>query len=118
VVPRGLTQRNASKAFPSQADTLTGGEDPSLSERSNPSNSGGFSGQMPRPVTSGPVFQLLQDKYRVIAELGKGGMATVYLAVHCAPGGFQRLQVVKRLKPQLADDAEFLSMFVDEARLA
>jgi serine/threonine protein kinase len=57
-------------------------------------------------------------KYRPIAELGRGGMATVYLAASQGPRGFTKLVVVKELKEEFANDAEFATMFVDEARLA
>src|SRR5689334_22978828 len=57
-------------------------------------------------------------KYRLIAELGHGGMAEVYLAVVRGPAGFNKLVVVKQIRPQLAEDPEFLTMFLDEARLA
>jgi serine/threonine-protein kinase len=57
-------------------------------------------------------------KYRLIAELGHGGMAEVYLAVSQGPAGFNKLVVVKQIRPQLATDPEFLTMFLDEARLA
>jgi serine/threonine-protein kinase len=57
-------------------------------------------------------------KYRVITELGRGGMATVHLVLVRGPGGFNKLQVVKRLRPALAADPDFLKMFLEEARLA
>ncbi|HTJ81058.1 MAG TPA: serine/threonine-protein kinase, partial [Polyangiaceae bacterium] len=57
-------------------------------------------------------------KYRIIAKLGQGGMATVYLSVVPGPAGVNKLLVVKLLKEDLADDADFISMFVNEARLA
>jgi eukaryotic-like serine/threonine-protein kinase len=57
-------------------------------------------------------------KYRLIAELGHGGMAEVYLAVSGGPAGFNKLVVIKQIRPQLAEDPEFLGMFLDEARLA
>ena len=57
-------------------------------------------------------------KYRVIAELGSGGMADVYLAVAEGLGGFAKLQVIKRLKREMQDDGDMLTMFLDEARLA
>lgn len=60
----------------------------------------------------------LVGRYRIIAELGRGGMANVYLAVAEGLGGFAKLQVVKRLKADLRDDPEMLGMFLDEARLA
>src|SRR5436190_13534859 len=57
-------------------------------------------------------------KYRLLAELGRGGMATVYLAAQSGPGGFQKLVVVKELHPELAQELEFRDMFLDEARIA
>src|SRR5438034_9470270 len=45
-------------------------------------------------------------------------MATVYLARLVGVGGFQRLFAIKRLHPHLANDSEFIQMFLDEARLA
>src|SRR5262245_49728159 len=57
-------------------------------------------------------------KYRLIASLGHGGMADVFLVVVPGPAGFNKLQVVKRLRSGFADDPEHVSMFLDEARLA
>src|SRR5580692_7078687 len=61
--------------------------------------------------------QDLAGKYRLIAELGQGGMATVYLAVAMGNSGFRKLAVVKLLRPEFAVDEEFIQMFLDEARL-
>lgn len=58
------------------------------------------------------------NKYIPLFELGRGGMGNVILAVIQGPGGFNKLQVVKRLRPDLAQNPEFLSMFLDEARLS
>ncbi len=59
-------------------------------------------------------------KYRLLAELGHGGMADVFLAVQAGPvgSGFSKLTVIKRLRRNLADEPEFVSMLVDEARIA
>lgn len=59
-------------------------------------------------------------KYRLIAELGHGGMADVFLAVQAGPlgSGFRKLTVVKRLRQNLAEEPEFVAMLVDEARIA
>jgi phosphate transport system substrate-binding protein len=57
-------------------------------------------------------------KYELIAILGHGGMADVYLAVSRGPAGFNKLVVVKRLRPELAADPGFRAMFHDEASLA
>jgi serine/threonine-protein kinase len=57
-------------------------------------------------------------KYQLIAELGHGGMAQVFLALASGPAGFNKLVVIKQIRAQFAEDPEFLSMFLDEARLA
>ncbi|MDB4938376.1 MAG: serine/threonine protein kinase, partial [Labilithrix sp.] len=57
-------------------------------------------------------------KYQLIAEIARGGMGIVYLAVASGPGGFSKLFVVKELKPELVEEATFLDMFLEEARLA
>jgi len=57
-------------------------------------------------------------KYRVIAKLGQGGMARVLLTVASGKAGFEKLLVVKELREELAYEPEFLTMFLDEARLA
>jgi serine/threonine-protein kinase len=61
---------------------------------------------------------ILAGKYRMIAELGRGGMAEVNLAVASGPAGFNKLVVIKQLRQNLSDDPDFLNMFLDEARLA
>jgi serine/threonine-protein kinase len=58
------------------------------------------------------------DRYELIAELAAGGMATIYLARIGGAGGFQRFVAIKRLHPHLAHEADFVEMFLDEARLA
>src|SRR5260370_41641923 len=57
-------------------------------------------------------------KYKLLAELGRGGMANVYLAVARGPRGFNKLLVLKSLRSDLAGDPELLSMFLEAARLA
>src|ERR1700722_1664996 len=57
-------------------------------------------------------------KYQLLAVLGRGGMADVFLSLSRGPMGFNKLVVVKRLRGSLADDTSFRNMFLDEARLA
>jgi hypothetical protein len=57
-------------------------------------------------------------RYELLTQLGEGGMARVYLAVSRGPVGFNKLVVVKQMRPELASDAEFLGMFSEEARIA
>jgi serine/threonine-protein kinase len=58
------------------------------------------------------------DRYELIGEIASGGMATVYLARLTGVGGFQRFVAMKRLHPHLANEKEFVEMFLDEARLS
>src|SRR5258706_10071524 len=65
-----------------------------------------------------PVARTTIGKYRIIAELGRGGMAHVYLACLQGPSDFNKLVVLKLLRPMFANDPELRGMFFDEARLA
>jgi serine/threonine-protein kinase len=57
-------------------------------------------------------------RYVLHGEIAAGGMATVHLGRLLGPAGFSRTVAIKRLHPQFAKDPEFVSMFLDEARLA
>ncbi len=57
-------------------------------------------------------------RYSVVGKLAQGGMAEVYLARQVGPAGYQKLVVIKRVRPHLANDQDFVGMFVNEARLA
>jgi len=50
-------------------------------------------------------------------RLGLGGMAEVYVAQRAGPRGFAKRFAVKRILPELAQDARFVAMFCDEARI-
>ncbi len=56
--------------------------------------------------------------YQLIKRLAMGGMAQIYLARQHGPEGFEKLLVVKRILPHLAENQEFVRMFLDEARIA
>src|SRR3954451_1865397 len=69
--------------------------------------------------TDGALGASSFGKYRLIASLGQGGMANVYLAVVLGPAGFNKLLVVKALREDvLGNSEEFVHMFLDEARLS
>lgn len=57
-------------------------------------------------------------KYTLIAKIGHGGMAEVYLAARRGPAGFAKLCVLKRLHAHLEEERSLVAMFLDEARLA
>jgi len=57
-------------------------------------------------------------RYELLGTLGTGGMATVHLARIAGEAGFQRLFAIKVLHAHLAGESGFISMFLDEARIA
>ncbi|MEJ7730571.1 MAG: serine/threonine-protein kinase [Polyangiaceae bacterium] len=57
-------------------------------------------------------------RYELLGEIAEGGMASVHLGRMTGTAGFERLVAVKVLHPHLAKDPDFVSMFLDEARLA
>jgi serine/threonine protein kinase len=57
-------------------------------------------------------------RYRLLRRLAIGGMAEIFLAHARSVQGFEKLVVLKRILPQYAENAEFVRMFFDEARLA
>lgn len=61
---------------------------------------------------------VIAGKYTLLRRLGHGGMAEVFLARQMSEGGFEKLVVLKRILPHLAGGAEFVNMFLDEARVA
>ena len=61
------------------------------------------------------IGQTLDDKYSVERELGRGGMGTVYLAMHL---GTERPVAVKIISPQFMKRPEFVERFRREARAA
>lgn len=67
---------------------------------------------------SKPPPEVIVGRYALYRKIASGGMATVYLARLLGPVGFSRTVAIKRLLPQFARDPEFVTMFLDEARLA
>ena len=86
--------------------------------------SGDSPGGHPNPTTQGSVADgraagtYFLGRYRVVDEIGIGGMASVHLARMDGPGGFQKWVAIKRIHPHLVEDQTFIHMFLDEARIA
>ena len=70
------------------------------------------------PAGAGQLLGKRLGKYEILALLALGGTAEIYLARIGGAAGFEKYVVVKCLHDHLADDAEFVKMFLDEARLA
>ncbi len=65
---------------------------------------------MKRPIPFG--------KYYLLERINVGGMAEVFKAKTYGVEGFERLLAVKRILPNIAEDEEFINMFIDEAKIA
>ena len=55
--------------------------------------------------------------YELFQQIATGGMAEIHLARQTGFSGFNRLVIIKRMLPQLAVRPDFVTMFLDEARL-
>src|SRR5687767_3677707 len=71
-------------------------------------------GSVPQLSTRGRPF----GRYVMYDEIAAGGMATVHFGRLRGERGFSRTVAIKRLHPQYARDPDFVSMLVDEARIA
>ncbi|MGH7328544.1 MAG: serine/threonine protein kinase, partial [Polyangiaceae bacterium] len=60
----------------------------------------------------------LGGRYTLHGEIAAGGMATVHIGRMKGTAGFSKMVAIKRLHAQFAKDPDFVSMFLDEARLA
>ncbi len=89
---------------PAPGGAGSGDRERALAEGSEPSLPGG-----------GTYFL---GRYRIVDEIGVGGMASVHLARADGPGGFQKWVAIKRIHKHLAEDETFIRMFLDEARIA
>ncbi len=56
-------------------------------------------------------------KYLLLDRINIGGMAEVWRAKTFGAGGFERIVAIKRILPNIAEDEEFISMFIDEAKI-
>ena len=57
-------------------------------------------------------------KYLLLERINIGGMAEVFRAKTFGVEGFERIVAIKRILPSLIEDDEFVTMFIDEARIA
>ena len=62
--------------------------------------------------TTEPFARPSGPRYQPIAQIGRGGMAEVLLAMMDAGCGARRLVVLKRIWPELATDPDFMTMFL------
>jgi eukaryotic-like serine/threonine-protein kinase len=72
------------------------------------------SGQSDSAPSVGDEF----GRYRLLQMIGKGGMAEVFCAVAQGVQGFERVFVIKRIRPDRSDSPKFVQMFCEEARIS
>ncbi|MCB9625620.1 MAG: serine/threonine protein kinase, partial [Sandaracinus sp.] len=60
---------------------------------------------------------MAEQRYRVIKRLEAGGMAEVFIGEAQSVQGFKKRVAIKRVLPHLAQNQNFIGMFLDEARL-
>lgn len=56
--------------------------------------------------------------YHLLEKIATGGMAEVYRARAYGLAGFEKILVIKKVLPTLANDEEFVRLFIDEAKIA
>lgn len=56
--------------------------------------------------------------YRLREKIAQGGMAELYIADYVRQDGFRRQVAIKKVLPHLAENDDFIKMFIREARLA
>ncbi len=68
---------------------------------------------------SGTLSGVSEGRYRLVKQIGRGGMAEVIEAVAVGDHGFERRVAIKRLLANTGEDADrYRRMFLDEARIA
>jgi TonB family protein len=67
-----------------------------------------------KPEPAGEKF----GQYTLLERIAVGGMAEVWKARMRGVEGFQKTVAIKKILPYMTDNADFVSMFIDEAKLA
>ncbi len=68
------------------------------------------------PGTSQPLEEY--GNYFLLEKIAVGGMAELFKAQQRGVQGFQKIVAIKRILPHFSDNEDFVTMFIDEAKLA
>ncbi|MEM9860493.1 MAG: protein kinase [Myxococcota bacterium] len=71
-----------------------------------------------QPSGLGETRAIPFGKYLLLDRIAVGGMAEVFLAKSFGIEGFEKIIAVKRILPTMAEDEDFIEMFIDEAKIA
>jgi len=87
---------------------------PNSPDAHDPHGGGGLQRGAPKPGERVIPF----GKYLLLDRIAVGGMAEVYTAKSFGVEGFEKIIAVKRILPTMAEDEDFIQMFIDEAKIA
>lgn len=57
-------------------------------------------------------------QYLLLSKIATGGMAELFKAKRKGVEGFEKILAIKKILPHMSDNEEFITMFIDEAKLA
>jgi hypothetical protein len=86
-------------------------------------STGGGAAGAPRRASAHQATQMAAGstqsfgRYTLVDRLGEGGMSEIFTAMLSGAEGFHRLYVIKRLRPEFAQNKAAVDQFVDEAKL-
>ena len=118
VEPTSIAKRAAaaSEAAPRPHSSQLAATQP-VSVRPPPSERPDSTARVSSPVVELPVIGHY-SRFALLGRIAFGGMAEIFLARESSATGASRHLVIKRILPHVADDEGFVTMFLDEARLA
>lgn len=79
---------------------------------------GAMTGSNQSPWRPLPAGLARLGRYRLLAEIARGGLGAVYVGCADGPTGFRKLVAVKTVRPDLAADPALVRMLVEEAQVA
>lgn len=75
--------------------------------------------QTPRQAASQATATVEEyGNYFLLEKIAVGGMAELFKAQQRGVQGFQKIVAIKRILPHFSDNEDFVTMFIDEAKLA
>jgi len=75
--------------------------------------------QVPAATPTAPTSASQKtNEYQLLSKIASGGMAEVWKARLVGEKGFEKIVAIKKILPHLSDNQEFITMFVDEAKVA
>jgi serine/threonine protein kinase len=74
--------------------------------------------QYGKTMPPGAVMGVAEANYKLLERISVGGMAEVFKAWKVGTHGIEKQVAVKLILPHIAEDSEFISMFINEAKLA